>query len=166
MTHISVCEVVIRNSVDDALSAAHGKQWPWNKGFYLNLNTRGREALEKARKGQPTTGKVIAEFSFGFWENMFVSSFDADLWNIHLKVVLPNLPVESTVQQARADVRQKLGRLRRLRNRIAHHEPLLKIDTPACLQDAHDLISYRCVDTAAWIAQTNDIAALVALRPI
>lgn len=125
MTPISVCEVVIRNAVDDALSAVHGEQWPWSRGFYFTLNTRGREALEKAKNGQPTTGKVIAEFSFGFWENMFVGSFDAALWNTHLNLVLPNLPAGQTVQQSRGHIRRELEKLRRLRNRISHHEPLL-----------------------------------------
>lgn len=166
MTPISVCEVVIRNAVDEALSAAHGQNWPWNRGFYLTLNTKGRQALDKAKQGQPTTGKVIAELNFGFWENMFVGKFDAGLWIPHLNVVLPNLPAGQTVQQSRSLIRQKLDKLRRLRNRIAHHEPLLTINAPACLQDVQQLIGYRCTDTAAWVGQTNNIAALLASRPL
>lgn len=166
MTPISTCEVVIRNSVDDALSALYGLRWPWNAGFYSALNTTGRDALVKARNGQPTTGKVIAELSFGFWENMFKASFDAALWNPYLNVVLPNLPVGQTVQQSRFHVRQELDKLRRLRNRIAHHEPLLAINATNYLQDIQQLISYRCVDTAAWVGQTNGIAALIAVKPL
>lgn len=166
MTPISVCEVVIRNAVDDALSAVHGQQWPWDRGFYLTLNVKGRDVLDKAKRGQPTTGKVIAELSFGFWENMFVGSFDAALWNRHLNVVLPNLPTGQTVQQSRYHIRQELEKLRRLRNRIAHYEPLLVINASACLQAVQQLIAYRCVDTAAWVGQTSNIAALIASKPL
>lgn len=166
MTPISVCEVVIRNAVDDALSALYGQQWPWSRGFYLTLNTRGRGVLDSAKHRQSTTGKVIAELSFGFWENMFVSSFDAALWNSHLNVVLPNLLAGQTVQQSRFHIRQELEKLRLLRNRIAHHEPLLAINAVVHLQDVQRLISYRCVDTAAWVGQTNNIASLMALKPL
>ena len=166
MTPISVCEVVIRNAVDEALSAVHGPSWPWSRGFYLSLNTTGRQVLDKAKQAQPTTGKVIAELNFGFWENMFVAAFDAALWTPHLNAVLPNLPAGQTVQQSRFHIRQELEKLRRLRNRIAHHEPILTINAVACLQAVQQLIGYRCTDTAAWVGQTNDIATLVASRPL
>ena len=166
MTPISVCEVIIRNAVDDALSAIHGQRWPWNHGVFLTLNTKGRDALVKARQGQPTTGKVIAELSFGFWENMFIASFDAALWNLHLNVVFPHLPAGWTVQQSRFHIRQELDKLRRLRNRIAHHEPLWTINASALLLDVQRLISYRCADTATWVGQTNDIRELLASRPL
>jgi hypothetical protein len=57
---------------------------------YLSLPQRGREALDEARNkpSSTSTGKVIAELSFGFWENMFKASFDAGLWTPHLSRVL------------------------------------------------------------------------------
>lgn len=166
MTPISVCEVVVRNAVADALSALHGPTWPWSTSFYLDLNMKGRSALTEARAGQHTTGKVIAEFSFGFWENMFVGSFDAALWMPYLTLVFPNLPAGQTVQQSRSHIRQELKKLRLLRNRIAHHEPLLKINAATHLQDVQRLIGYRCADTAAWVGQTNNISTLLASRPL
>lgn len=165
MTPISLCEVVIRNAVDDALRALHGPSWPWEVGFYLSLPLKGRDTLEKARRGQPTTGKVIAELSFGFWENMFVRAFDDALWNPYLATVLPHLPPSMTVQQARGHLRHELDKLRRLRNRIAHHEPLLTLDVEQVIKDIEALIGYRCTDTAAWMVQTNNLAALVMSRP-
>jgi hypothetical protein len=166
MTPISVCEVVIRNAIDEALSAVHGQNWPWSLGFYWTLNLKGKDALDKAKHGQSTTGKVIAELNFGFWENMFVASFDAGLWIPHLNAVLPNLPVGQTVQQSRLIIRQELDKLRRLRNRIAHHEPLLTINALNYLQTVQQLIGYRCTETASWVGHTNNIAALLASRPL
>lgn len=165
MTSISICEVVIRNAVDEALTSAHGDRWPWSHGFYLSLDHKGRDALDKAKAGQPSTGKVIAELHFGFWEKMFVASFDAALWNPQLRVVLPNLPAGLTIQQARGQIRAELGKLRRLRNRIAHHEPLLTLPVPACLQEIDQLIRYRSTDTADWMSQNNTAAAMIARRP-
>lgn len=165
LTPISVCEVVFRNAVDDALTALHGPNWPWIQGFYLSLPQRGREALVEARS-KPTsisTGKVIAELSFGFWENMFKASFDAALWTPHLAWVLPNLAMPAYL--GRGHVHTELVKLRKLRNRIAHHEPLLTLNAQQTMNDLQSLIALRCQDTAAWMAQTNDLSALLAARP-
>jgi hypothetical protein len=59
-----------------------------------------------------------------------------------------------------------LDKLRRLRNRIAHHEPLLTINALDYLQTVQQLIGYRCTETAAWVGHTNSIAALLASRPL
>lgn len=165
LTPISICEVVIRNAVDDALTAQHGSNWPWAMGFYLSLPQRGREALDEARNkpSSTSTGKVIAELSFGFWENMFKASFDAALWTPHLSRVLPNLTMP--VYLGRRHVHTELVKLRKLRNRIAHHEPLLTINVQQTMHDLRSLIALRCHDTAAWMAQTNDLTALLAARP-
>ena len=165
LTPISVCEVVIRNAVDDALTAQHGTNWPWVQGFYLSLPKRGRDALDEARNkpSSISTGKVIAELSFGFWENMFRASFDAALWTPHLARVLPNLAMP--VYLGRGHVHTELIKLRKLRNRIAHHEPLLTLNVQRTMNDLQALIALRCKDTADWMAQTNDLTALLAVRP-
>ena len=165
MIPIAVCEVVIRNAVDEALTALHGPNWPWAQGFYLSLPKQGRDQLVDARN-KPTstsTGKVIAELSFGFWEHMFKASFDAALWTPYLATVLPNMTMP--VHLGRGHVCKELGKLRKLRNRIAHHEPLLKINAQQHVTEIRALIALRCQDTAAWMAQTNDLTALIAARP-
>lgn len=166
LTSVAVCEVVIRNAVDDALTALHGPDWPWAQGFYLSLPEKGRTSLNDARR-KPTstsTGKVIAELSLGFWENMFRSSFDAALWTPHLTRALPNLTL--SVRQGRGHVYAELKKLRELRNRIAHHEPLLTLDAQKTMAEIEALIALRCKDTAAWMAKTNNIATLLAARPL
>ena len=165
MSPISVCEVVIRNAVSDALTLRYGPQWPWSTSFHSSLNDRGKKALEDARNGETATGKVIAEFSFGFWENMFVTSFDYEIWNSYLNVVLPNLPAGNTVRSSRGHMRQELEKLRLLRNRIAHHEPILTINAAVHLQRVEKLVGYRCFHTAAWVVQTNSVAALIGTKP-
>lgn len=165
---IAACEVVIRNAIDEALTAAYGVSWPWNNGFYLSLPTEGRTNLLKARNkpSSTSTGKVIAELSFGFWENMFTTAFDPMLWTPYLATVLPNLPAGMTVPQGRGHVRNKMKKMRDLRNRIAHHEPLLNLNVPNLINEMKDLISLRCHDTAAWMVQTNNLAPLLAAKPL
>ena len=135
LSQLAVCEVVIRNAAADVLTAVYGSQWPWDHGFYLSLSNHGRKQLTEARTGQTRTGKVIAELSFGFWEHLFVTVHDPVLWTPHIHNAFPNLPLGLAAYQARGDIHNRLSRLRKLRNRIAHHEPLMKLPLAARVQD-------------------------------
>ncbi|MFX6760162.1 hypothetical protein ABTH30_24995, partial [Acinetobacter baumannii] len=75
---LHLCEVVLRNAVDDALGAKYGAAWPWAFAFEQSLPASSiaygaRHDLAKARAGLPIgqTGKVIAELKFVFWQRMF-----------------------------------------------------------------------------------------------
>lgn len=171
---LHVCEVVIRNAVSDAISRVYGPNWPWNPAFIGSLPNSGkwkmRLHLSSLTQAMPaattTTGKVIPEINFVFWEKMFTGRFDAQIWMPHLFAVLPNLNPINSVQQARANISQDLQQVRRLRNRIAHHEPVLGRNLSDDLATLKELIRFRCNETAAWMEATQHASNLIALRPI
>lgn len=160
LCQLAVSEVVIRNAVAEVLATVYGPQWPWDYGFYLSLTHHGQDQLNKARTGQTRTGKVIAELSFGFWEHLFVAVQDPVLWTPHIKSAFQNLPPGLLPYQARGDIRKRLENLRKLRNRIAHHEPLMKLPLAARVQDIETVVGYRCSATAAWVLATHDALGL------
>lgn len=164
--NLATSEVVVRNAVDDALSAVHGPDWPWSRAFNFSLNRKGKEALGLAisRSASHSTGKVMAELTLGFWEKMFRASFDGAIWNHHLHRVFPNLR-EPNVQTARAEIASHLDSIRMLRNRIAHHEPLLHMNVQIALNCSHQLVEMRCKETAAWLASTSTVSAVLAGKP-
>lgn len=156
---LHLCEVVIRNAVADAVASVYGPQWPWSPGFHQSLPNpaRGynpRQDLVAARAGKTTTGKVIPELKFAFWQTMFTSRFDARLWVPHLRVVMPHL-----------DQTKAVGQLRKLRNRIAHHEPIFRRNLGDDFQKIHDLVAFRCGFNAAWMIQNQHAQALIATKP-
>lgn len=164
------CEVTIRNAVADAIAAAHGAQWPWDAGFMRSLPNPSsgynpRRDLVSARAGKTTTGKVIPELKFIFWQTIFTSRFDARLWMHHLHAVLPHADASKSVGQIRALVYAELEQLRKLRNRIAHHEPIFRRNLADDFQKVHDLIAIRCPITAAWMVQNQQAQALIAAKP-
>jgi len=165
--NLATCEVVVRNAVDDALSAVYGPNWPWEPAFIYDLNAEGKSILLKAKNKagvSASTGKVMAELAFGFWEKMFKASFDARVWNGHLHRVFPQL-TNPNVQVARADIAAKLKSIRNLRNRIAHHEPLFHMHVQPVLDTVQRIVKLRCLDTASWIARTTTVPAVLAMRP-
>lgn len=171
MYPLHVCEVAIRNAVSDALTAVYGEEWPWSPGFVASLPNppsptfSPKRDLLAVRAQQATTGKVIAELKFKFWESMFTGRFDARLWNHHLHTVLPFSNSLLTVQDVRKQIRDDLESLRGLRNRIAHHEPIFARNLSDDYQKAYGLIALRCAHTAAWMKANESATTLIGAKP-
>lgn len=168
---LHICEVSIRNAISDAIAAAHGPQWPWSAGFVRSLPNpvvgyNARSDLLSSRINKTTTGQVIADLKFVFWQTMVTSRFDARLWTYHLRKVLPYADDTKTTAQIRALVYSELEQIRKLRNRIAHHEPIFQRNLATDFQKIHDLIAARCLITAAWMLQNQGAQALISNKPV
>ena len=103
---------------------------------------------------------MTAELGFGFWENMFLEKYTRDLW-VNLHDSFPHLP--STVDQQ--IFKAKCEKIRDLRNKIAHHEPIfhrnLSQDYAHCLE----LIRWLSPAKAAWIRPHCAVATLLRAKP-
>ena len=167
---LHICEVVIRNSVSDALEMVYGAMWPWSPGFEQSLPAQGigyspRKDLQDVRRIQTSTGKVIPELRFVFWLKMFTSRHDNRLWNTHLTRVLPNLAPAKPVGQLRREIYDSLEEIRKLRNRIAHHEPIFARNLSGDLQRIVDLVEVRCKVTARWMMSNQQASTIIAQHP-
>jgi hypothetical protein len=80
--------------------------------------------------------------------------------------VMPHLNPAWTVQQARKRIFDDLESLRLLRNRIAHHEPLIKRLLGADFQKIHELIAFRCPHTANWMVNNQQAQVLINTKPL
>lgn len=148
----------------------YGLNWPWNTTFERSLPNpdRGyspRRDLINARNGQNTTGKVIPELKFVFWEKLLTRRFDDRLWTPFLHTVFPNHEVTLSVPEMRNKLRVLLENVRGLRNRIAHHEPIIARDLELDFKNIDLLINYRCSDTAHWTYKNQLVTPLMELKP-
>lgn len=159
---IAVCEVVIRNAVSEALSNAYGDKWCWDSAFVGSLQHKARTALMKASMDSDDIDRVIPELPFFFWQSLFTARFDNKIWNDHLQTVLPN----AKDVKIRGEIFNDLERIRKLRNRIAHHEPIFQRNLKLDYQITIKLIEYRCADTAAWVCQWQSVDAALKSKPI
>ena len=171
MVPLHVLEVALRNAIVEAIEAVHGGTWPWTRGFIRSLpNPRGpayspKRDLEGCAAQQPTAGKVVAELKFVFWEKMLTNRHQGRLWDDHFYAVFPDAPRGVAASQRRSELRSDIEAVRRLRNRIAHHEPVF----PRALQDDFDRI-IRCIrwrneTTSNWVLEIETVRALLAVRP-
>ena len=171
LTPLHICEVVTRNAVAEVLEIRYGSRWPWSPGFEQSLPVSRRgycltADLQNARRGAATTGKVIPELKFVFWQKMLTSRNDVRLWNPYLAQAFPNLPQGRSVSQCRQAIYNDLEHVRALRNRIAHHEPIFSRNLVNDFQKISGLIGFRCAVTEQWMSMNQQVLSLIAARPV
>lgn len=170
-------EIAVRNSIHHVLSADIGRQDWYRDGHPLPfpavnalsftgpMNSMIADARSNAGAGAPV-GKVIAELTFGFWPNMITSRFE-DLWRASLYKAFPSAHVP------RKPIHWRLETIRRLRNRIAHHEAILTsrnevytgfIDQPTMTLPAIlECVTWVSPPTAEWLRTTTRYIQAIAL---
>ncbi len=168
---LHICEIVVRNAVAEAIEHVYGHGWPWSPGFERSLPDPMREWSARreiigARRNFRATGKVIPELKFVFWQNMLTQRHDLRLWVPFLHEVFPNIGRSAPVAHLRHAIYLDLKVLRELRNRIAHHEPILNRDLMADYQRMVRLVGRRCGITSAWMGRVcGDVPQLIEQRP-
>lgn len=161
LTDLHYVEVALRNRFDAQLSAGFNATWFSDPTFLPLIDVHGRNILKKAQKdaakhwpkGLPVPpGKVIAELSFGFWHNLTDAGLEHTLWVPYLhKAFRPRKAPK------RALFNQKLEKLRQLRNRIAHHEPIFHLDLLVIHTILRDVAHMLCDTTASLMIKTSSV---------
>lgn len=159
---LAVCEVVIRNAVANAIQAEHGTDWAFNVRFVRSMQQNRRDELLDVR--QETTEQTICELPFVFWQGFFTARFDDEIWQKHWAVALPNAKHTDT-KTMRAEVFENLEKIRKLRNRIAHHEPIFNRNLQADHKRIIKIIGYCCQDTAQWVQSWQRVDGLLTIKP-
>ena len=204
MRDLAHLEVALRNAYDDALTSGlppRGMHWVFDPTRYFptvwktarngaryNDNHEPQRLIAQAtatallsvqaaarttKQAVPVTpppGKVVAELPFGFWRYLSAAKHEKRLW-------VPYLHKAFAPGTSRHELDRRINRLHELRNRIAHHEPLLRRNrvtgvlslSTRHLDDRHhdllavaDLISPNIRD---YIAATSTCATTINHRP-
>ena len=126
---LSIFEVALRNQIDVHYSAKFGRDWLrmqsssggflLSKGCEKSLNSV-KEVINKLGKNY-THNEAIAQLGFGFWRYLFASK-EFKAAGSTLLQILPKRPIKQGISQT--VVFDKLSDINRIRNRIAHHEPI------------------------------------------
>lgn len=146
-------EVALRNKVDEALTLTQGAGWLHNnavltEAYQQGCVTSAQQTLLRDGKAA-THSQMVAELNFGFWSSTFGPK-SSHLWGA-LR------PIFQTKGLKRAAMAQKLRDLRRLRNRIAHYEPILAQPIAALHQDILNITAWLSVDASAWITAHSTV---------
>lgn len=119
-------EIALRNTLYTAI-AAHGANPQWLIVPPPVLAPREAAAVAAAgqlltrQRKQPTTGRLVAELNFGFWTSLLDRRYEPTLWPALLQPAFPHLPRR---RRTRRELSRRFTEIRRLRNRVFHHEPV------------------------------------------
>jgi hypothetical protein len=150
-------EVTLRNAVSSALVSQFGEGWPYSQGFLRSLPkhdsatfVRERGRTEK-RLGlrEVSTGDVVASQTYWYWVALLTSRFEDRVWSREFRRCFPHAPPGVTRQV----VHDRAETIRRLRNRIAHHEPLLSFDLLGAYNRAVAIVRWISPAKAAWVVR-------------
>ncbi len=124
---LSILEIGLRNSIDYQLTVRFkDKNWFENHEFIKIVSRFQIDRISDARsnilseKKEITYGRQITELSFGFWTSLFDTKFEMTLWKT-LRLAFPNGPKQI---RKRRTMSSKFNSVRKLRNRIFHHEAI------------------------------------------
>jgi hypothetical protein len=175
-------EIALRNAYDCALTSGDPKGRPhWvfeparhfppqfkraANGRRYDANATSRRLIDSAVKDAhrgwraPTVppGKVIAELGFGFWRYLSSKRHHDDLW-------VPRLHTAFRTGTDRRAVDEPVRRLHDLRNRVAHHEPLLRNDLDARQHDLVTVAELLSEPLRDYLLTNSKSAALISERP-
>ena len=155
---LQALEVTLRNAVHEKLTQVYGSAWFESAPFRTpeqNAILKAKESLEREGKTR-TPGRVIAAVNLGFWVALFAKKYDGTLWRAALYQCFGARP-------SRVDVHERLNRLRTLRNRIVHHEPILQRDLRTDHRSILWLLHQLSPDTAAWVTHHSRVPAILQL---
>lgn len=167
-TIISCFEVALRNSIDNHYTNIHGIEWLKESvntnGIFSKPSCQGtakiiHRALRKLNNNY-SHSKLIAEMDFGFWRYLF-SQPQFYAGGQSLLRIFPAKPSSTpTIQYNHKYVFNELERINKIRNRIAHHEPICfslghpKIDSRYAKQKYRlikDLFNWMQIDESALL---------------
>ena len=131
---LHVVEVALRNSFHGAIAMVAGPEWFDLPAVLVNARARDEVVQVKQRIREAghavEISRVIAGLDLGFWAGLCSRQYEqgpampADqipLWPVTMRHLGPLLP---HTLRTRAELSEFLGRVRIIRNRAYHHEPL------------------------------------------
>jgi hypothetical protein len=127
-TPLQMLEVALRNRIHTVMSTGTCEGWFHKEGALLGEHQREQLAKAivdvEAERKEPTPGRVVAALTFSFWTSMLGKEYET-LWQTTLNKIGRRADGKGL---RRKDFSAPLAPIRILRNRIAHHEPILAWD--------------------------------------
>ncbi|AEI11180.1 hypothetical protein [Cellulomonas gilvus] len=159
-------EVLLRNALDRALTH-HFDEHRRGIAWFLLETPGGQEVAAqvdavRARlraRGQESRHQIVAGLSFGFWSGLLGPRYE-DVWRESLHKAFPN------GNGQRKQVSAAVERVRKFRNRLAHHDSMINVDVPFEIRQVIEVASYISTDAAAWLTDVSRAMDVYRERPV
>jgi hypothetical protein len=155
---IHAVEVALRNKVHKRLSEAFGCDEWWDVARLYGAEMQDIFEVKQSlaeKKHLITANRVVSELSLGFWTKVFHSKYERILWIPHLKRHFPGYV-------SRLYLFNFLSKVKDLRNRIAHHDSLLKRDLTQDYDLLLSLSGVLSITFRRWVEANFAVPSLLA----
>lgn len=119
--------------------------------------------------GCQSVGKLLPELKLYWFESMLTKRHDGRIWKEYIYTVFPcTSEVDNlTVESLRMQLHDECEVIRKLRNRIAHHEPIFNQEKLVkILPYIRKTIGYRCAETLVWFDKYEVASSLLERKVI
>lgn len=123
-------EICFRNRVDQIINEYYSSNWLIDLPNSLLISDQDvkkiKEVISKIRRGNKGVclhDDIVGQMTFGFWCSFFHRKYDPIIWHRKdaIKTMFPNL---RRMHRKRSYLEDKIFKIKDIRNRIAHHEPI------------------------------------------
>ncbi|MGL5139452.1 MAG: hypothetical protein ACRC7G_16970 [Beijerinckiaceae bacterium] len=166
---LALTEIAIRNAFDRELRTLFGANWFEEKSLVEQLSEYWKAKLariiseeRKRRRRDITSGDIVAELNFAFWVQLSTPKAARSIWKNAFPPVFPAAPAGLSAPHLHA----KLERMRVLRNRIAHHEPIFNRHLAAEHDNIRELLLWRCSSTCELLDAISILHQEIAACPV
>lgn len=157
--YLQCWEITFRNRADAFLRWKYGPVWPYDDKRALRSLTRDEQRRisetkqrqsQQRKQARVSTDAIVADLSAGFWVALLSSAYKVPYsWQHNLWRVFPN---DRNLNRETAHTLS--SNILKLRNRIAHHEPIYDLALSQTYADIQRLVCAMCTDTDSF-ARTN-----------
>jgi hypothetical protein len=158
-TPLQMLEVALRNRIHTVMTETRHENWFQDEGCLLGWQSEQvAQAIDGIREEgkDPIPGRIVAALMFGFWTAMFGTDYE-ELWRTTLQRI-GSRPDGKGLN--RKHFSGPLTPIRILRNRIAHHEPVIDWNLPKHHGKIIELTGWLSPAAAEWCAAHSRFLAV------
>ncbi len=154
-------EIALRNRIHTVMAEADGDRWFEADGVLLIARQKEQVAravseIEETGK-EATASRMVAALTFSFWTSMLAPAYEP-LWRSTLNRIAET---SEGKRLARKNFSRPLTQIRILRNRIAHHEPILHWNLAKHHRTLVELTQWLSPSVSQWVATIDRFGAVI-----
>lgn len=172
---LSQVKVCLRNQISNALADAFGPTWHRVARFrdaHAEVQSELDKAEDRVKKPVPSLPDIIAASDFNLWRELCKPAYAGVFWAKRILIAFPHMTLAGKEREILKTLHWRVDLLLKLRNRIAHHEPIIGSNwekVGAKLVDRHrdatELLGWMSSDLALWVLARDRFPAVLATCP-
>ncbi|MCS3431242.1 Abi family protein [Klebsiella sp. BIGb0407] len=158
---LHILEVTLRNRMSDIFSIYFDDKWYTHNSFRSGLSAESMDALDRGMRRAKKTNKedIISTLTFDFWSNLFRPEYDRFVWQTNMKNLLPN------ISMTRKDFEKTVKNINDFRNRIAHYEPIHRMNLSQMHVNILNTLTWLSIETSLWVKHHSTVNECLRMKP-